>query len=190
MAVFRNLLTHPFRIGGDWHAASVEVILPTSTGNITTIECSIYTPQAPSKTFAKPDTRSSISRETWRQCKSPFGQKQNKIGDNLQILDKKFPFYKPFSLSSLFDRRQVAAVSKTKFCVSFIARSVLNALRFEGELDQHRNGKHFVGNYKRSGKRSQAVLNDHRPDLTAGTKLLFAEMSIIEGQHVAGVKST
>ena len=68
MACFRNVLSEPLQLEGDWRVALAEIIHPTSIKNVTTSEYMIYTPKTPYDMVPKITKHSDatiIKREDW-----------------------------------------------------------------------------------------------------------------------------
>ena len=68
MACFRNVLSEPLQLQGDWKIALAEIIHPTGNKNVTTSEYIIYTPKTPSDMVPKTTKHSdatTIKRENW-----------------------------------------------------------------------------------------------------------------------------
>ena len=167
-----------------------EIIFPTSIKNVTTTDYFIYTPDVPFKSFSKPASGGVlITRDNWKEnAKFPAGE-YKKVDDILKVLKEGTRFEKPFESCKVNEQGQVELTFKENYGVSFTDRSILDILGFKGVPDKNRRGAYFVGNHKEFGKKTQPIVNDYPPDLTADTNMFFVNTNIIEQQHDAGVKS-
>ena len=192
MASFRNILSEPIQLEGDWRVALAEIIFPTSIKNITTTEYLIYKPRTPYDTLPvsgnKLDSASLIKREDWTSNATfPDGEYKS-VGDVLKVLKKGTQTKKPLEDAKLSDDNFVELEFEEGFGISVRDRSILDVLGFEGIPDKNRGG-YFIGTHKKKQQTTQPIKGDFPADITAGTNIFFIYSNIIEHQKIAGVKA-
>lgn len=188
MAVFRNHLSHPIQLEGDWRVALAEIIFPSSIKNITTKDFFIYTPKTPyvSASSSTNVGNGLIRREAWEDNATFQDGELKTIATILEKLEKSTESDMTFTAVRQDD--EIELQFEKEYGISVRDRSLFDVLGFQGVPDPNRGG-FFLGNHKLVSNMKQPIKNDYPPDLTAGISMFFVNTDIIEHQHVAGVKS-
>lgn len=191
MASFRNVLSEPIQLEGDWRVALAEIIFPTSIKNVTTTDYLIYTPRTPYDTLpvsANQAATSIIKQEDWSSNATfPEGEYKS-VADILKVLKKGTQSKKPLEDGNISDDNFVELKFADGHGISVQDRSILDVLGFEGIIDKNRGG-YFIGSNKKVRETSQPIRGEYPADITAGTNIFFIYCNIIEHQKIAGIKA-
>ena len=191
MVCFRNVLSEPLQLEGDWRVALAEIIHPTSIKNVTTSEYMIYTPKTPYDMVPKITKHSDatiIKREDWsNNALFPEGEYIS-VEKILKQLKKGHESRKPLEDATVSDDNYVELKFAEGHGISVRDRSILDVLGFQGTPDKNRGG-YFIGTNSNAQITSQPMKGDFPADITAGTNIFFTYCNIIEHRKVAGVKA-
>ena len=161
---------------GDWRVALAKIIFPTSIKNITTTDLFIYTTKTPYDNTPVPSSEGGavIKQEDWSDNAKFEAGKYRTFSSILEQLDKATETKTPLN-SADYVEDSIEISFESRYGINVRDRILFDVSGIQGVPDTNRGG-YFIGtNYK--------VANP--PDLT----VFFVNTTIIEHQHVAGVKS-
>ena len=189
MASFRNMLSEPLQLDGDWRVALAEITFPSSIKNVTTKDYFVYTPRTASEILMSVAGSGGavVHRPDW-SSNATFPDGEIKSVENiLEILKEGTVFNKPL-LATNYQDRTVELEFADGYGISVQDRSLFNVLGFTGIPDPNRGG-YFIGSNDKVRKQTQPVKGDFPADILTGTETFFVNCNIIEQQHIAGAKA-
>ena len=191
MSCFRNVLSEPLQLDGDWRVALAEITFPSSIKNVTTKDYFIYTPRTAKEILSNLNRSASAGVIVQRPDFSsnatfPDGEHES-VEKILEILTKGTVFNKPI-LKASCEQKTVELELAEGYGISVRDRSLLDVLGFSGVPDTNRGG-YFIGTHNKVRNQTQPLKGDFPADILSGTEIFFVNCNIIEQQHVGGAKA-
>ena len=190
MACFRDVLSEPLQLDGDWRVALAEITLPSSIKNVTTKEYFIYTPRTAKEILSNVNRSPSpgvIVQRPDFSSNATFPDAEIESIENIsEILKKGTVFNKPL-LKASCEQKAVELEFAEGYGINVGDRSLLDVLGFSGVPDTNRGG-YFIGTHNKVRNQIQPMKGDFPADILSGTEIFLVNCNIIE-QHVAGAKA-
>ena len=186
MAVFRNLLAHPFQLEGDWWVSLAEIIVSTSKKLLPQHFVS-YTLLHNRWNFQRMWTIEFRSLEGVGPTMKLMARVNTRRNNLLWNFWKRAPGFTNhlsparWNWWNLFSKKFTVSVLTIEVCRIYLISSEFpteTGLVF-----------YFVFYHKEVEKAELPITGKSWPDLPAGRTMFFVNTSIIEQQHIAGVKS-
>ena len=166
-ACFRNVLSKPLQLDGDWRVALAEITLPSSIKNVTTKDYFIYTPRKATEVLSNLNRSASAGVIVQRPDFSsnatfPDGEIES-IENILELLKKGTVFNKPL-LKASCEQKTVEVEFAESYGISVRNRSLFDVLVFTGVLDTNRGG-YFIGTQNKVRNQTQPMKGDFPADI-------------------------
>ena len=190
MACFRNVLSEPLQLGGDWRVALAEITFPSSIKNVTIKDYFIYTPRTAKEILSNLNRSASAGVIVQRpdfSSNATFPDREIESTENILEIPKKSTVFNKPLLKASCEQKTVELEFAEGYGISGRDRSSLDVLGFSDVPNTNRGG-YFIGTHNKVRNQTKPMKGDFPADILSGREIFF-NCNIIEQQHVAGAKA-